>query len=307
MFRGGIEEYRSERAAARERWARRFAEQEQELARLEGQIASIALPLHSTRTIRDNNTLAYNARGEKVQSQISRRIQNVRRRTEQLERSRIAAPRPELHISAMPRGPRSRESTLLTVNGAAIAGRSAPVSFTIEPGQRVLLSGPNGVGKSTVLALLEGSLTPDRGSIERAAGLRIASLPQRVPAPDDRRTAGQYYAALLGAERAQQSPLAESGLLTAAACEQPMSQLSAGMRRRVPLAALLADPPELLLLDEPSNHLSILLVEELRAALAEFTGAVVIASHDRWWQQNWGGQIVELVRPDQAEHAVVRE
>lgn len=73
-----------------------------------------------------------------------------------------------------------------------------------------------------------------------------------------------------------------------------MGRLSVGQLRRLQLAALLADPPDVLLLDEPTNHLSLLLVTELEAAIPNYPGSVVIASHDRWLRHGWTGQILNL-------------
>ncbi|WP_442860314.1 ATP-binding cassette domain-containing protein [Arthrobacter sp. zg-Y40] len=67
-----------------------------------------------------------------------------------------------------------------------------------------------------------------------------------------------------------------------------MHALSPGQRRRVALAGLMAEPPELLLLDEPANHLS--LAEELEKALLRNPGTVVLASHDRWLRRRWTGR-----------------
>ncbi|WP_349643201.1 ATP-binding cassette domain-containing protein [Arthrobacter sp. zg-Y1143] len=71
-----------------------------------------------------------------------------------------------------------------------------------------------------------------------------------------------------------------------------MHALSPGQRHRVALAGLMAEPPELLLLDEPANHLSLALAlaEELEKALLRNPGTVVLASHDRWLRRRWKGR-----------------
>jgi macrolide transport system ATP-binding/permease protein len=73
-----------------------------------------------------------------------------------------------------------------------------------------------------------------------------------------------------------------------------VGELSVGQRRRLALALLVARPPELLLLDEPTNHLSPSLCDELEEALGTGSGAVVLASHDRWLRSRWHGKEVRM-------------
>jgi len=84
------------------------------------------------------------------------------------------------------------------------------------------------------------------------------------------------------------------GLVAPQDLNRPVGQLSVGQQRRLQLAALLTDPPDVLLLDEPTNHISLTLSEELEAALMDFPGAVVVASHDQYLRQHWPGRVMEL-------------
>jgi macrolide transport system ATP-binding/permease protein len=81
-------------------------------------------------------------------------------------------------------------------------------------------------------------------------------------------------------------------LLAARDVNRPVAALSVGQRRRLALATLVADPAPVLLLDEPTNHLSLTLVEELEEALEVFDGAIIIATHDRWWRSRWRGDVL---------------
>src|SRR5699024_9111392 len=102
------------------------------------------------------------------------------------------------------------------------------------------------------------------------------------------------YAAAVGLDRAEQTPLATFGLIAGRDADRPVGSLSVGQRRRLDLAVLLADPPDILLLDEPTNHLSLLLVTELEHSLPDYPGAVVVASHDRWLRAGWTGERLHL-------------
>lgn len=187
------------------------------------------------------------------------------------------------------------QGPLLRADRVALAGRLRETSLEVTPRGRIMLTGPNGAGKSTLLAILAGDLQPDRGTVER--GARVGYLPQEVAVVDPARTASAVYRDAVGHDIAERAPLSATGLMAPRDLDRPVGRLSVGQRRRLALAALVADPPAVLLLDEPSNHLSLTLVEELEAALREFTGALVIATHDRWLRSRWPGETRELAAP----------
>ena len=163
----------------------------------------------------------------------------------------------------------------------------------VPPGASTALDVGTGNG------LLAGDLAPSCGTVTAATGLRVGLLAQevRLPDPHDRgpgRTAGQAYADLVGAHRAEQVPLGMFGLLAGRDVNRPVELLSTGQQRRLAVAVLLADPPDVLLLDEPTNHLSLLLAGQLEAAIPDYPGAVVVASHDRWLRRRWTGHRLAL-------------
>jgi ATP-binding cassette subfamily F protein uup len=204
------------------------------------------------------------------------------------------------------------------------------VDLQLEAGERVCLMGRNGVGKSTFLRVVEGTLKPDAGESWRAPELRLARLEQE-PRPAPERTvyaevasglAGlaelldEYHrltGALAGASdlrrleslqqrldavdgwRFQQridTALSRLGL----AADQPLQTLSGGWLRRVALARALVADPQLLLLDEPTNHLDIAAIEWLEGQLLEFAGAALFITHDRALARRLSTRIIELDR-----------
>ncbi|GAA2699333.1 hypothetical protein GCM10010412_095770 [Nonomuraea recticatena] len=157
----------------------------------------------------------------------------------------------------------------------------------LRAGDRLVVTGPNGCGKSSLLAVLAGTLAPDAGSVQRKRGARVGVLAQESP-PPSRRRAFEVYDAAMGRlvssgelDEAERLGLTQLGLLPSGAAHRPVSELSVGQQRRLDLAVLLGARPHLLLLDEPTNHLSMALVEELTQALAATGAAVVLATHDR--------------------------
>ncbi|MFC9066588.1 ABC-F family ATP-binding cassette domain-containing protein [Streptomyces harbinensis] len=302
-YGGGYHAYLSVRQAERRRWAQRFTEEQQELRDLRRAAEVTGHRLAPDRARTDHEKMGYGHRAGRVQRQISRRVRDAARRLAELERNAIAAPPRPLTFrpAQLATGSGTEEAgesgehgaRLVVLRDAHVPGRPPLPPLEIGEGDRLLVTGGNGAGKSTLLSVLAGRL-PAHGTVHRRPGLITAMLTQDTAFAHPDRTARQVYARALGAERAEEVPLAALGLLSEADTRQPVGRLSAGQRRRLALALLVARPPHLLLLDEPTNHLSPRLCDELEEALGPGPGAIVVASHDRWLRRRWGGRELRL-------------
>ncbi|WP_116199229.1 ribosomal protection-like ABC-F family protein [Amycolatopsis circi] len=185
----------------------------------------------------------------------------------------------ELPKTAVPAGRTLFDGKHLRVR-ELFAGEGADLS--IRGPERIALTGPNGVGKSTLLRLMHGTLTPDAGEISRADG-RIAYLSQRLDLLDSERTVAENLAdaapEMLPADRMN---LLARFLFRGARAHLPVGVLSGGERLRATLACVLfAEPaPQLLLLDEPTNNLDLVSAGQLESALNAYQGGFVVVSHD---------------------------
>ena len=171
------------------------------------------------------------------------------------------------------------------------------VSLGVDEGEKIGVIGVNGVGKSTFLRILAGLEPPDSGRVVRGGGVRVGYLPQN-PALDDRLTPLQQVMkgldGLPGGEEYQcRSILDRLGIRN---LDQPLGELSGGQRRRVAMACALVSPVELLILDEPTNHIDNETVEWLEKTLAQYKGALLMVTHDRYFLERVVTRIVELDR-----------
>lgn len=292
-YGGGYSAYLAGKRAERARWERRYAEEQEEIEALRRSAAVTARQVAPDRGPRDSEKMGYGLRAGRVQSQIARRVRNASRRLDELERRQVAEPPRPLRFRYTVRAEPSVPGTLVSLREVRVPGRLAVGRLDIAASERLLVTGGNGTGKSTLLAVLAGRLGA-RGEMDRRPGLSVGVLAQDTVFARPDRTVGDTYEGVLGFERAERVPLASLGLLHEADAGKPVGQLSAGQRRRLALALLMARPPELLLLDEPTNHLSPRLCDELEEALGPGPGAVVVASHDRWLRRRWRGRELRL-------------
>ncbi|MFK4594201.1 ABC-F family ATP-binding cassette domain-containing protein [Streptomyces pristinaespiralis] len=303
---GNYSAYVSEKRAERERWERRYAEEQEELEALRHAAGVTGHRLAPDRGPRDNEKMGYGHRAGRVQSQISRRVRNASRRLEELERTRVAEPPLPLRFAAPQPAPLTQEGPepLVSLRDVRVPGRLALSGLEVSATERLLVTGGNGAGKSTLLAVLAGRLAAE-GEVRRRRGLTVGLLTQDTVFDRPERTVRDTYALALGPERAEGVPLVRLGLLAEADLDKPVGQVSVGQRRRLALALLMARPPRLLLLDEPTNHLSPRLCDELEAALGTGPGAIVVASHDRWLRRRWQGRELRL-EPGKGQPEAVR-
>ena len=210
----------------------------------------------------------------------------------------------------------------------------ADISFSIEKGDKVGIMGVNGAGKSTLFKIITGELTPDTGTLYKAANTRLAYMAQHTEY-DSTATAMEdalmVFSRLLDMETRLQDMqakieqnqdmqtihkftelndryLQEGGMtfkartksmllglgLTENELGLPLSALSGGQRTRVMLAKLLLSEPDILLLDEPTNHLDLSAIEWLENFLVDYKGTVLVISHDRFFLDAFVNKIFEI-------------
>ena len=181
------------------------------------------------------------------------------------------------------------------------------VDILLGPGERVGLLGPNGGGKTTVLKLLAGTVKPDSGIITRADRLRVVSFEQHRESLDQQATLRRALAPAGGDAVVYQDrsvhlvSWAKRFLFKPEQLDLPVSRLSGGEQARLLIARLMLEPADLLILDEPTNDLDIPTLDVLEDSLLEFTGALVLVTHDRWLLDRVSTRLLALDGTGRAE------
>jgi ATP-binding cassette subfamily F protein 3 len=157
------------------------------------------------------------------------------------------------------------------------------VKLNLAPGARIGLLGPNGAGKSTLIKNLSNDLQPISGRLQRGENLVVGYFAQhQLDALDDKASPLLHFQRLAPGEREQTLRDFLGGFdFRGPRCDEPVLNFSGGEKARLALALIAWGKPNLLLLDEPTNHLDLEMRLALTMALQEFSGAVVVVSHDR--------------------------
>ncbi|MDD7174329.1 MAG: ABC-F family ATP-binding cassette domain-containing protein [Clostridiales bacterium] len=207
------------------------------------------------------------------------------------EMSAIEGPQTEARMTLSSTSARLGRKIIECENvGKQMGGRQlfSGFTYTILRDERMAVVGENGCGKTTLLRLLAGELSPDEGRVTIGDTVRVGFFAQEFPKVDPKlrlidymRDIAEYVQTPDGLFSASQ--MLEQFLFPPDVQYTPVERLSGGEKRRLYLASVLMASPNVLLLDEPTNDLDIATLEILESYLEGFEGAVVVVSHDRWF------------------------
>ena len=167
------------------------------------------------------------------------------------------------------------------------------VSYGIHEGDKIGIIGINGTGKTTLLKIIAGLEETDEGQVICQRGLRVAYLPQNPEFPENA-TVLSYVTGNPNVAMAESDAKAILNRLDVTDYEAEISHLSGGQKKRVALARTLVEPADVLVLDEPTNHVDNEMAAWLEDYLNRFRGVVVMVTHDRYFLDRVTNKILEI-------------
>ena len=294
-YGNGYNGYLREKAAERQRWVQQYHGWIEAMESEKRQAETVAGTMGYGRQ-RDGDKMGFDFKAGTWQKAASNQVRNAQERLRRLEASPVERPPVPLRLNTnmavdpdAPSRATQDGAPVLAGRGVSVPGRLARTDFQAGADEKILITGPNGAGKSTLLSVLAGTLQPASGSVKRPE--RIGYLQQELELPQrpSLRLLPAFAAGLGGNIDEHAEALLRLGLFRTSEFHVPVGSLSAGQQRRLALARLLLGGYGTLIVDEPTNHLAPVLVEQLEAALAEFAGTVVMVSHDRALREWFAG------------------
>ena len=276
---------------AKEReWEKQWAaykDQQERIGRMEADIRGLAT--HARRIERGTTHFHY----RKIAKGLARRAMVQKRRLERLLESEERVEKPRLTWQmklAFSDTPVSGKDVLLLEDltmGYDGQPLFADVNLTLRRGERVVLVGPNGSGKTTLLRGIVGQVTPLAGRIRLGANVRVGHYSQEQEGLDERSNAFEEIRRVAPMGETEARGFLHYFLFKGDDVFVPVGSLSFGERARLALAKLVAAGCNLLLLDEPINHLDIPSRERFEQGLAAFEGTVLAVVHDRYFMERF--------------------
>lgn len=298
-FGGDYDFYLQERDRQIEREIKAYEAQEEEREALKQKIKALSFSKGKPLPPSDRNVMAYDHKGGNHQKSLSRRLDDLKMRLQEIETNPLKQPRPK-NITGLQFTEVPLASTVAIELEEISKTFGSKVLFShfsklLHKGDRVVLKGSNGTGKTTLLKCIAGKIPLDGGYIRIAPTAKIAFLDQEIEdLPMDQTPLIYFTSRFQLSEEQLRRELHKAALGGVDLLNRPFNSLSVGQRKRMMLLSIVLEKPNVLLLDEPTNHLDFFTLEALERALLNFEGAVLAVSHDAMFIHKIGTKIWEL-------------
>lgn len=291
-YHGNYDDYLDQKERQYSEAVSAYHSQVNEISRLQQLAKKEAHGHRKAKKLLDGDKHIKNFQEAQSQRTASKMIRSAKQQIAEIESNKLDNPRHVWHIEFEfdPQPLTSTEPIRLNKLGMQFGERVLfdGVNGVIRKGQRIAIVAPNGYGKTTILRIIAGLLTPTQGEVEIMPSVILGYLDQEGESLNmDQNVLDVLRDVAYSPDDDLLTMLHRSGLFRDAHLpRKTVADLSLGQRRKLGLARLIHSRANVLLLDEPTNHLDLMSLEALEASLKSFQGAILSATHDRWFIDN---------------------
>jgi ATP-binding cassette, subfamily F, member 3 len=306
QYAGNYSQYSEQKEAEREKIQQMYVDQQAEIKRMQQDIARVKAQAEHTERQASSIRIGgpdYKIKGYKSYQQgIAKKVaQKAKSREKKLKRyleseERVEKPRQarEIKLDFVKQAHLGQD--VLQIDRVSLGYPDQPllledIDLHLRAGQRVVLTGPNGCGKTTLLKAITGQVTPVAGTIHLGASVRLGYMTQEQEMLNPSDTALDTILHVAPYNETEARTFLHYFLFSHDDPLRPASELSFGERSRLELAMLVAQGNNFLVLDEPINHLDITSRSRFEQALAQFTGTILAVVHDRYFIDRFASEI----------------
>lgn len=288
-FKGNYTSYRREKERLFREQLEQYILQEKSKAKLNEDIQQLtqwSQKAHRESTQGNQQLMGAKEYNRKKAKKRDKQVKSRLKMLEKIQLQGIDKPKEEQYLSFFFNDAAKRGRRVLEVSGLAKAYGRVKLfkdsSFALRHGERVAVLGANGCGKTTLLRILQGEEHPDSGQVWMSPSARVGYLSQDVTDMNPELTADQWLGFATKTEKSRARTVLAAMGFTPGMTARPLGTLSPGERTRLKLARLILQDNDCLILDEPTNHLDLQSREQLEQTLEQYSGTIILVSHDRY-------------------------
>jgi len=296
--KGNYTSYMKAREQRRLTQQRDYEKQQQMIQTIEGQLnelSSWSQKAHAASTKQEGFKEYHRVKAKRTDAQIKSKRKRLEK---ELERSQVEQVKPEYEVNFTLKANDKQGKRFLEVkdlqktvdNRILFEG----VNFNIQHGEKVAVIGPNGSGKTTLLKILMGEIKADSGDVWISPAATIGYLTQEVFDLPLEKTPEELFYRPTFEERGKVQNLMKHLGFSVDAWKEPIQNMSMGERVKCKLMVFILEEKDVLILDEPTNHLDLPSREQLEATLSQYTGTLLIVSHDRYFLEKTTNSRLEI-------------
>jgi ATPase subunit of ABC transporter with duplicated ATPase domains len=295
VFNGGYTSYEGQVDVERAHQAQQYEKEQKEKYKLKRLLvkAQSSASSASHAKNRDNDKMLRNFKNEGKQAKSGQEVQRMKTKLESVEQTQKIVD-PKIYKTALVASDR-RSGLILNVDALSKeAFTLSPQSFTLQRGQRLYVAGKNGSGKSTLLNILTGRDSQYEGMFKWSASARVGYFSQDVYGLDTSLSVLEVLSTYYDDVQDLYKQCRTLGF-TPVDMQRKVRTLSRGQQAKVGFVSLLLQSYNVLVLDEPTNHLDITSRAIIEDALVRYEGAIIFTSHDRYFVEQVGFEVMLLL------------